>query len=73
VRDGNELFAEVGWLQVMHGQNLRARGYHPLVDVVPEADIRAYMANVAHVMRKCADVMPTHEDFIAQHCAAARL
>ena len=28
VRDGPELFAEVAWLQVMHGQGLRAEGYH---------------------------------------------
>ena len=72
VREGNELFAEVGWLQVMHGQNLRARGYQPLVDVVPEPDIQAYLDNVAQVMRKCADFMPTHEAFIAEHCASAR-
>ncbi len=71
VRDGNELFAEVGWLQVLHGQNARARGYHPMVDQVPQSDIAAYLDNVASVVGKCVDYMPTHDDYLAEHCAAA--
>ena len=31
VREGDELFTEVGWLQVMLGQNIAPAGYHPLV------------------------------------------
>ncbi|MFT7724036.1 MAG: tryptophan 7-halogenase [Roseateles sp.] len=70
VREGNELFAEVGWLQVMHGQNLKARGYHPLADLIDEAETHAYLQSVRDVIANCAEVMPSHEDFIAQHCAA---
>jgi tryptophan halogenase len=72
VRDGNELFAEVGWLQVLHGQNARARGYHPLVDLVAESDIQAYLDNVHTVVGKCVDVMPDHAVFLADNCAAVR-
>ncbi len=72
VRDGAELFAEVGWVQVLHGQNARARGYHPLVDLVPEEDIQAYLDNVQGVVAKCADFMPGHDAFLAEHCAAPR-
>jgi tryptophan 7-halogenase len=72
VRDGAELFAEVAWLQVLHGQNLRAQGYHPLVDLVPEADIRAYLNNVETVVQRCVDYLPDHGAFLAEHCAAAR-
>jgi tryptophan 7-halogenase len=34
-RDGNELFAEPSWVQVMHGQRMVPRGYHALVDAHP--------------------------------------
>jgi tryptophan halogenase len=71
VRDGSELFAEVGWLQVLHGQNARARGYHPLVDQMPERDVEAYLANVHQVIAKCASLMPDHAAFLRDNCPAA--
>ena len=69
-RQCNELFAETSWLQVMHGQRLRPRGYNPLVDLRSHDDIAALLGDVQGVIRKCLDVMPTHAEFIAQHCAA---
>jgi tryptophan halogenase len=71
VRENNELFSEVAWLQVMHGQHLAAKAYHPLVDSLDEAEITAYLAQVHEVIQRCAAVMPDHAAFIAQHCAAA--
>jgi tryptophan halogenase len=65
VRDDNELFAEVGWLQVLHGQGIAAGGYHPLVDLLGEDEVAAYLAQIAGVVGKCVDVMPTHLAFIA--------
>jgi tryptophan halogenase len=70
VREGNELFSEVGWLQVMHGQGLKPRGHHPLADLIDEAETTEYLANVHGVIAKCAELMPTHEGFIAEHCRA---
>ena len=70
VRHGEELFTEINWLQVMHGQGLRAQGYHPLVDQRTPAEIAAFLGDVRDVIRKCVDVMPAHADFIAAHCAA---
>jgi tryptophan 7-halogenase len=73
VRDNNELFAEVGWLQVMHGQGLRASGYHPLADLIDDAETADYLNSVREVIAKCVEVMPDHRDFIDQHCKAAPL
>lgn len=73
VRENNELFAEVAWLQVMHGQGLRAQGYHPLVDLIGEDEIREYLEGVRGVIAKCAQVMPGHAEFIARQCAAPRM
>ena len=72
-RDHDELFAEVAWLQVMHGQNLTARGYHPLVDLVPESEIVEYLDSVSGLIAKCVDVMPTQAAFIERHCKAPRM
>jgi tryptophan 7-halogenase len=72
VRENNELFSEVAWLQVLHGQGLRAQGYHPLVDSLDEAQITEYLNGVHELIGRCAGVMPDHAAFIAQHCAAGR-
>ncbi|MDE2251291.1 MAG: tryptophan 7-halogenase [Gammaproteobacteria bacterium] len=70
-REGNELFAKVSWLQVMHGQRVRPASYHPLTDLLSEAEIRAYLEEIEGVIAACTEVMPSHARFIADHCAAA--
>ena len=69
-REGNELFMKPSWLQVMHGQRLRPQSYHPLTDLLSEQEIAEYLEEVAGVIDACVEVMPTHDAFIAEHCAA---
>lgn len=72
VRIDNELFSEVGWQQVFEGQNMPLDAYHPLADTQGEAEIAAYLESVRQVIAKCVEVMPSHDQYIAQHCAARR-
>ena len=65
VRENMELFAEVGWLQVMHGQGIKADGYHPLVDLLGEPEIDNYLKEVSDVIGACVNIMPTHAKFVA--------
>ncbi|HEU4852881.1 MAG TPA: tryptophan halogenase family protein [Telluria sp.] len=69
-RKNEELFAEVSWLQVMHGQHIQAGGYHPLADKHSSEQVKAYLDDIERVVGKCVDAMPTHADFIAANCAA---
>jgi tryptophan halogenase len=69
-RDGEELFTELSWLQVMVGQGLVPRGYHALAELRPAAEVQAYLTNVQTVIARCVAAMPTHEAFIAEHCQA---
>jgi len=70
LRDSEELFTEMSWLQVMVGQGLVPRGYHPFADLLPEDQVAAYLHNVEQVIAKCVNAMPTQAAFIAEHCAA---
>jgi tryptophan halogenase len=70
-REGNEMFAEPSWVQVMHGQRMRVSGYHPLVDLYSEEKISEYLGNIRGVIGNCVKAMPTHQDFIARNCAIA--
>jgi tryptophan halogenase len=73
VRFNEELFTELGWLQVMWGQGLRPEGYHPLADQLAPEQLAEFMAvthkHAAHV----ASQMPAHQDYIAATCAAPLL
>ncbi len=70
VRRDNELFAEVGWIQVMEGQNLVPRRHHPLAELQDVEATHEYLEGVRQVIAKCVDFMPDHAAYVAQHCAA---
>jgi tryptophan halogenase len=69
-RENEELFTQISWVQVMLGQRITPRSYHPLVDLLSDAELDAFIANVRHIIERCADAMPPHEKFIARYCAA---
>jgi tryptophan 7-halogenase len=71
-RDLQDLFAEPSWLQVLIGQRIVPQGWHPFADLRSEAEVEAYVRNVAEVIAKCVRAMPTQEQFISEHCAAPR-
>lgn len=68
-RFNNELFNEISWVEVMLGQRMTPQGYHPLVDVLPEEEFDRRMAQVKRVIDVAVDYMPSHAQFIAEHCA----
>jgi tryptophan halogenase len=70
LRVDNELFTEVGWLQVMEGQNLQAKDWQALANQQDEEETAAYLKGVASVIASCVSAMPTHEAYIAAHCKA---
>jgi tryptophan halogenase len=72
-RHDNELFGEIDWLAVLHGQNLAPQRHHPIADLLPEDELDSRMTHLADLMRKCAAVMPTHQAFIDRHCKAAAM
>jgi len=69
-RNGTELFAVTSWAQVMLGQGIMPRSYHPAVDWVSDSDLKSFVEGMEKVIAKCVSIMPKHEDFIARHCAA---
>jgi len=69
-RNGTELFAATSWVQVMLGQGIMPRTFHPAVDWVSDADLKAFVEGTEQVIARVVAAMPRHEDFIARHCAA---
>jgi tryptophan halogenase len=68
-RENQELFSEISWVEVFIGQRVMPEAYHPLVDTLPEAKIADFLKSVRHTIARCVEAMPTHAEFVAQHCA----
>jgi tryptophan 7-halogenase len=71
LREDNELFPLQSWLYVFVGQNILPQNDDPLVNVLDQRQVIDNLSNIRNVIRQCAQAMPTHEEFIKQHCAAA--
>jgi tryptophan halogenase len=70
-RNADEMFADISWIEVMLGQRIEPRAYHPLVDQVPAEDVYRFVDGVGQTIDRCVDAMPAHQAFIDRYCAAA--
>ncbi len=73
VSTGIELFQNPSWLAVLMGQLVSPEHYDPLVDERSHVDSAARLEGLRRVMREAADAMPTHRDYVDQHCKAASM
>lgn len=69
-RNGEDFFALPSWVQVMLGQRILPRGYHPMVDEMPEPDLIEFVERTRQVLANCVAAMPSHQQFIDGYCKA---
>lgn len=70
-RDGEELFGLTSWVEVMLGQRIYPRAYHPAADWIANDDMLALVSHVEQVVASNVQLMPPHEAFIQRCCAAS--
>jgi tryptophan halogenase len=70
-REHEELFTEVGWLQVLIGQGAEPAGHHPIADTIDPDELAEYMRMIELLYAREADAMPSHADFVARHSQAS--
>jgi tryptophan halogenase len=69
-RDGNELFTEVGWVQVLLGQGVVPERWHPLAELLTPAELAEFLRIQARICGERAARMMPHDRFLATNCAA---
>ena len=69
-REGEELFTEHSWLQVMVGQGILPRRHHPLAERLPREKLDEFLGSIRTLIHGAVDRMPDHARFIADNCAA---
>ncbi len=63
-KENFDIFLESSWLQVMHGQGIMPRDYHPLADTLSEAQLRDKLINTRKTKMQPMDQIPAHDDFL---------
>jgi len=71
-REGRELFGTASWAAVMLGQGLVPEAHEPAADALDAAMIAEAMDKMRLSYARMAEHMPTHGEFIARSCAAAK-
>jgi tryptophan halogenase len=61
-----ELFSKTSWVTVMLGQGLCPRGYDPLADSLPEAEVRSNLQRMRALIRQGVQVLPSHAEFLSR-------
>ncbi len=68
VADELELFRNPNWLAVLVGQEVWPQHYDPLVDLRSKVDAPRMLASLRQVVSEAVQAMPTHQQYIEQHC-----
>ncbi|QJR80663.1 tryptophan 7-halogenase [Alteromonas pelagimontana] len=68
-----ELFGETSWVQVMLGQGLMPKQYHPIVDLMSDKELKDFLDTIKAGVKRKVNNWPNHLDFIRHYCQATRV
>ena len=71
VQDQHDIFLEPSWLQVMLGQGIMPRDYHPLADALSDEQLRDKLAQTKMLKNQPLAKMPSHDQFLEMFCKPA--
>lgn len=63
-RIDDELFTEVGWLQVMLGQGMRPQQYNPLADTLSVEQVEEYLKNLHSILDVTVAKLQPYREFL---------
>lgn len=63
-----ELFLVDSWLQVMMGQGVMPKQYHPVINNIDDKDLREFLSGYREAIAKQVKKMPMHGDFLKKYC-----
>jgi len=72
-RKNEELFAENSWVQVMMGQGIVPRAYHPIAAKLREDELAKLLGTLRGNVTRAVATMPEHAAYVAHYCGAPRV
>jgi tryptophan halogenase len=71
-RPSDELFAENSWVQVMMGQGIVPRRYHPVADLMGLEELKRFLGDIQIKVQRTVASLPSHQAYVQQLCAPYR-
>lgn len=68
-REGNDLFLESSWLQVLLGQGVEPKDHHPIANGMSKEQLIQMLESIQKVKQEPIAKLPTHDDYINGMCA----
>ena len=65
-----DLFAENSWAQVMLGQGMMPAHYHPIVNMMADAELSSFLQDIQRQAVHRVTKLPKHQQFIDRYCKA---
>ncbi|MCF6193444.1 MAG: tryptophan 7-halogenase, partial [Kangiellaceae bacterium] len=63
-REQNDLFLESSWLQVMLGQGITPKDYHPIANNVAEDKLLSMLEQIKDIKKQPVNDLPSHDDYL---------
>jgi tryptophan 7-halogenase len=70
-RQPTELFGENSWIQVMLGQGITPEQYHPVADLMGDAELAAFLQDIRASVEHRLGQLPPHQDYVRRYCGVA--
>lgn len=67
-RRNEELFQENSWVQVMMGQRIMPRSYHPIAAKLTDEELGRFLAMIRDGIARTVASMPAHRDYVTSYC-----
>ncbi|QNM84018.1 tryptophan 7-halogenase [Sphingomonas sabuli] len=69
-RKREELFVENSWVQVMMGQGIMPRSFHPVTEKLTDQEMDTLLGRISGNVERTVASLPNHEDYVANYCGA---
>lgn len=67
-RRNEELFQENSWVQVMMGQGIVPRVYHPIAAKLTDEELSGFLKGIRDGIARTVESMPAHDAYVASYC-----
>lgn len=67
-RRNEELFQENSWVQVMMGQGITPRAYHPIATKLSDAEVDKLLGTIRSNVEQTVAGLPAHAAYVARYC-----
>jgi tryptophan halogenase len=68
----DELFAENSWIQVLMGQGVMPKAYHPVADLMGDAELANFLGEIQRQVERNLGGLPAHQAYVERLCAPYR-